>query len=79
MTRTRVSTRASGRGIVNMRQETVETMKHVADGLSIVTVLGTIIDALPAVAALFSIVWTVIRIYETRTVQRLLNKDTPNA
>lgn len=79
MTRTRVSTRAYGRGIVNMRQETVDTMKHVADGISIVTVLGTILDALPAVAALFSIIWSIIRIYETETVQKLLKRKGTNA
>ena len=46
-----------------------ETAKTVADALSIVTVVGTLVNALPAVAALFTIVWTGIRIYETDTVQ----------
>lgn len=49
-----------------------ETAKHVVDAISVVTVLGTIMEFLPAVAALFTIVWTAIRIYETRTVQQLL-------
>lgn len=79
MTRTRVSTRAFGRGIVNMRQESIETMKHVADGISIVTVLGTILNALPALAALFSIIWSIIRIYETKTVQKFLKRKGTNA
>jgi hypothetical protein len=46
-----------------------ETTKHIVDALSVATVLGTIMDFLPAIAALFTIVWTAIRIYETRTVQ----------
>ncbi len=51
-----------------------EGVKHVVDGLSLVTVLGTLVDMLPSVAALFTIVWTSIRIYETDTVQKLLGK-----
>jgi hypothetical protein len=51
-----------------------ETAKTVADALSIVTVVGTLVEVLPAIAALFTIVWTVIRIYETKTVQNLLHK-----
>lgn len=55
-----------------------ETTKHVVDALSLVTVVGTLIELLPAVAALFTIVWTAIRIYETDTVQKLLGKEKPN-
>jgi hypothetical protein len=51
-----------------------ETVKHVADGLSIATVIGTLAEILPAVAALFTIIWTGFRIYETDTVQGWLNK-----
>ena len=51
-----------------------EATKHVIDGLSLVTVLGTLVDFLPAVAAVFTIVWTAIRIYETKTVQNWLGK-----
>jgi hypothetical protein len=32
-------------------------------------------DMLPAVAAIFTIIWTGIRIYETDTVQKFLGKD----
>jgi hypothetical protein len=56
-----------------------ETVKHVVDGLSIATVLGTLAEFLPAAAALFTVVWTGIRIYETRTVQKLLGKDNNDA
>lgn len=44
------------------------------DGLSIVTVVGTLVDMLPSVAALFTIIWTGIRIWETDTVQGLLGR-----
>lgn len=51
-----------------------ETIKHVGDALSISVVVATIAAWLPAVAALLSIVWTCIRIYETKTVQRWVGK-----
>lgn len=46
-----------------------DTAKHVVDALSVVTVVGTLVDMLPSIAALFTIFWTAIRIYETKTVQ----------
>jgi hypothetical protein len=51
-----------------------ETAKHIVDALSIVTVLGTLANMLPSIAALFTIVWTGIRIYETDTVQSWVGK-----
>jgi hypothetical protein len=51
-----------------------ESVKYVIDALSFATVLGTLINMLPSVAALFTILWTAIRIYETKTVQKLLRK-----
>lgn len=41
-----------------------EHTKHVVDTISGLTVLGTIAQMLPAIAALLSIVWYAIRIYE---------------
>ena len=52
-----------------------EGIKHVVDALSLVTVLGTLIDMLPSVAAVFTIVWTAIRIYETKTVQGWMGRN----
>jgi hypothetical protein len=52
-----------------MKEHLNEGTKHVLDGLSLITVLGALVDVLPAVAALFTIIWTGIRIYETGTVQ----------
>jgi hypothetical protein len=51
-----------------------EAMKYAIDALSIATVLGTLVDMLPSIAAVFTIVWTAIRIYETKTVQGWLGK-----
>lgn len=48
---------------------TVDHTKHIVDGISLTTVVGTLAGILPVIAALFSIIWTVIRIYETQTVQ----------
>ena len=55
-----------------------ESTKTLVDGLSVVTVVGTIGELLPPMAALFTLIWTAIRIYETKTVQRLLGKDRPD-
>jgi hypothetical protein len=57
-----------------MKEHLNEGTKHVLDGLSLITVLGTLMDWLPAVAALLSIIWTLLRIYESATVQKLLGK-----
>jgi len=54
----------------------MEGMKPAGDILSIGVVLATLASWLPSAAALLTIVWTLIRIYETRTVQRLLGKAT---
>ena len=52
-----------------------EASKHIIDFASVLTVLGTLADMLPAIAAIFTIVWTAIRIYETKTVQGWLGKS----
>ena len=51
-----------------------ESLKHVGDALSIGTVIGTIAGYLPAIAALVTIIWTGIRIWETKTVQNWLKR-----
>ena len=52
-----------------MKHEVSESTKHAVDALSVVTVVGTLMEFLPAVAAIFTIVWTAIRIWETETVR----------
>lgn len=49
-----------------------EHTKHFLDWTSIGVVLGTLMNILPAIAAIASLVWTSIRIYETKTVQEWL-------
>ena len=51
-----------------------EATKNALDAISVVTVIGTLTDVLPPLAALATLVWTAIRIYETETVQGLLGK-----
>jgi hypothetical protein len=51
-----------------------ETTKHTVDAVSVVTVVATLAQWLPAIAALFTIIWTGIRIFETDTVQLLMGR-----
>jgi len=55
-------------------QTATEGTKQVVDAISVVTVVGTLGDVLPPMAALFTLIWTAIRIYETDTVQKILGK-----
>jgi hypothetical protein len=55
-----------------------ESTKTLVDGLSVVTVIGTLGEVLPPLAALFTLVWTAIRIYETKTVQKMLGRKRPD-
>ena len=58
-----------------MEQHQAELLKSAVDGASILTVIGTLSEFLPPLAALFTIIWTLIRIYETKTVQGWFKKD----
>ena len=51
-----------------------EDMKQGVDTFSVATMVGTIAGLLPALAALLTVVWTAIRIWETDTVQDLFQK-----
>lgn len=51
-----------------------QTVKAAGDVLSLSVVVGTLANWLPSIAAIISIIWGVIRIYETDTVQRMLRK-----
>jgi hypothetical protein len=57
-----------------MTEHIAESVKVTGDIISLVTVLGTLAQILPAIAALLTIVWTCFRIYETKTVQGWLGK-----
>jgi hypothetical protein len=54
---------------------TDESVKQAVDVVSVATVAGTLAGLLPAIAALFTIVWTSIRIYESKTIQDFLKRD----
>jgi hypothetical protein len=58
-----------------MKQELSDSTKHVVDALSVATVLGTLVEFLPSIAALFTVIWTGIRIWETDTVKRLFGRE----
>jgi len=53
---------------------TTEATKQAVDAVSVVTVIGTLADILPAIAAIFTIIWTGFRIYELRTIQDWLKR-----
>jgi hypothetical protein len=57
-----------------MNHETTETMKHVGDAASAFVVVGAIVNWLPPVAALLTIIWTLIRIFESATVQAIVRR-----
>jgi hypothetical protein len=48
--------------------------KTIIDVSSITVVLATLVEWLPAAAALASLIWSIIRIYETETVQRWVGR-----
>jgi hypothetical protein len=48
--------------------------KTIIDLSSITVVLATLVEWLPAAAALASLIWSLIRIYETETFQRWIKK-----
>lgn len=51
-----------------------DLLRGFMDGVSWLTLLGTWIGYLPEVAAFFTIVWTLIRIYETNTIQGFIQR-----
>lgn len=46
-----------------------EAVKNVLDAASVGVVIATILQWLPAIAALLTVIWTAIRIWESATVQ----------
>lgn len=57
-----------------LTEEQQEAGKQVLDGISFLTVVGSLLEMLPAVSAILSIVWVSIRIWETKTVQNIFNR-----
>lgn len=52
----------------------MERFKPVADAASLSTTVAALAGWLPSIAALVSIAWGLIRIYETKTVQRWIGR-----
>lgn len=53
------------------------TTKNIIDGVSVGVSVAALAGWLPTIAAILSLVYTAIRIYESRTVQRWLYGATP--
>ena len=51
----------------------VEQAKAVGDIVALTGTVAVVVGYLPAVAAFVTIIWTLIRIYETETARRLLD------
>jgi hypothetical protein len=49
---------------LQMNHEQVETVKHIIDGAAVLVAGATFAGLIPSVAAMFTIVWTGMRIYE---------------
>ncbi len=49
-------------------------VKHVIDSASVGVAFATVIRLLPDIAALFSIIWSILRIYEMGIAQRWWRK-----
>ena len=56
-----------------------DSVKNLIDVLSVGTMLGALFQMLPNIAALLTIVWTIIRIFESRTIQGLLGRTNANS
>lgn len=52
-----------------------ESAKHIADAAAAVVAIGTLAQILPAVAAVFTILWLAIRIWESDTVRGLTGRS----
>lgn len=53
---------------------TNEVVRVIGDTASVATAVGTLAGYMPALAAVFTIIWTSIRIYETDTVQAYVKR-----
>jgi hypothetical protein len=56
-----------------------EHTKHAIDWASVSIAFGTLLQVLPSIAAALSIIWSIIRIYETKTVQTWLKRKKVDA
>jgi uncharacterized membrane protein YqgA involved in biofilm formation len=52
----------------------LDILKSTLDGISLGIVFTTIMGWMPSAAALLTVIWTLIRIWESRTVQEIRNR-----
>jgi hypothetical protein len=57
-----------------MSEHINHTVKAVGDVISYTVVVGTLMDVLPPIAAILTIIWTLINIYESKTFGRLIGR-----
>ena len=51
-----------------------ESIKPLVDAVAVTTTASALVGWLPPLVAILTLVWTVIRIYETETVQKFVQK-----
>ena len=56
-----------------------DVTKHTIDAVAVGTTVGTFFGWLPEVAAIFTIIWTGIRIWETATMRSLTGRQQKEA
>jgi hypothetical protein len=54
--------------------ETRHTIGVIIDTAAVGTVIATVVGWLPQATAILTFLWAIIRLYETRTIQRWLHK-----
>jgi formate dehydrogenase maturation protein FdhE len=61
--------------LLEMVNHLSDQTKHMVDTLSVGALVATFFNILPQATALLTFIWVAIRLYETKTVQRLLGKQ----
>ena len=51
-----------------------ESIKPLVDAVAVKTTASALVGWLPPIVAILTLVWTVIRIYETETVQKFVQR-----
>lgn len=52
-----------------------EPLKHLGDASAALVAIGTLASVLPSIAALFTVIWLGIRIWESDTIRGLTNRS----
>jgi hypothetical protein len=65
----------SKNGPKKMDSTTKEALAQVADGGAVTVGVSAFFGLLPDLAAVLSIIWLTIRIYESKTVQKFLKRN----